>query len=187
MPLTLTLEFSDSDLDYFRSILAQTQQQAEGVDTPTILEHARKALDGVDLDKVSGFVRRRLEELRALVDMLEDEDWSLEEQERLDVVSALAYFYRPQDLVADDVPVLGLLDDAIMTELVMGEMRHEIQAYQDYCLFRAAAATHGGAQVSREDWYKARKHEIFERMRNRLVDRQRTSSGSGKLTTFSLT
>jgi hypothetical protein len=39
---------------------------------------------------------------------------------------------------------------------------------------------------SREDWYRARKHEIFERMRNRLERRQRTPGTSGKLTSFSL-
>lgn len=186
MSITLQLEFSDGDLEYFRKILAREQERSADLDTETIISKVRTALDSVDLDKVSGFVKRRIGQLRALVEMLEEEDWPLEEQERRDVASALAYFYRSEDVVPDSVPVLGLVDDAIIAELVLGEMQDEINAYREYCEFRASARQHGGENVSREDWYKARKHEIFERMRNRLERRQRTPGTSGKLTAFSL-
>ena len=39
------------------------------------------------------------------------------------VLEALAYFADPSDLVPDQIPGLGLLDDAIMVELVAQELR----------------------------------------------------------------
>jgi uncharacterized membrane protein YkvA (DUF1232 family) len=62
--------------------------------------------------------------------------WKLPEPDRARVVNSLAYFCEPDDLIPDDVPGLGFLDDAIMVELVVRELRHEIDAYQDFCSYR---------------------------------------------------
>jgi uncharacterized membrane protein YkvA (DUF1232 family) len=39
--------------------------------------------------------------------MIEDSEWKILAQERADVLSALAYFSDPEDLVPDHIPVLG--------------------------------------------------------------------------------
>jgi hypothetical protein len=68
--------------------------------------------------------------------MLEDEEWQLPDTERARVHPALAYFCEPCDLIPDHVTALGFLDDAIMVELVVEELRHELEAYDDFCRFR---------------------------------------------------
>jgi uncharacterized membrane protein YkvA (DUF1232 family) len=90
-----------------------------------------------------------------MVEMLDDKEWLLDEQERLDVVSALAYFYRDKDAIEDEVTRLGLIDDAIIVELVVRELKHEIEAYREFCEFRSSAEKIQGKKVSREDWYQA--------------------------------
>ena len=109
MSLNLNIKLSEQDLDYFRNTLTDAQQRAAGADEADIIDHARTALEQIDAGKVTSFVRDQLKNLRIMVEMLDDSEWPLEEQERLDVVSALAYFYRAGDAVPDEVPMLGLI------------------------------------------------------------------------------
>ena len=61
--------------------------------------------------------------------MVEDEDWNLPPEDVTRVINALAYFANAKDLIPDDVPGLGFLDDAVMVDLVMRELAHEVKAY----------------------------------------------------------
>ncbi len=77
-----------------------------------------------------------------------------------------------QDLVPDSVPVLGLVDDAIMLELVLRELQHELDGYEEFDAFRRAEArqrdkpgTH--RMVSREDWLQSRREALHARIRER--------------------
>ena len=64
--------------------------------------------------------------------MLEDGEWALPDDDRLRVLDALAYVADAHDLVPDSVPVLGLVDDAIMLELVLRELQHELDGYEEF-------------------------------------------------------
>ena len=54
-----------------------------------------------------------------LLAMLDDPEWQLPKLERGRVLDGLAYVADVEDLVPDNVPVLGLVDDAIMLELLL--------------------------------------------------------------------
>jgi uncharacterized membrane protein YkvA (DUF1232 family) len=82
------------------------------------------------------YVRKRLVEVQRLILMLEDEAWALSDPERSDVIETLAYFSDPDDLIPDDVEVIGLLDDAIMLELLLRRLRSVLGAYADFCAYR---------------------------------------------------
>ena len=93
---------------------------------------------------------------------------------------ALAYFSEPEDLIPDDIPGLGFIDDAIMIEMVTLELEHEIHAYRDFCVFRAAEASRLGdkaPEMGRSEWMESRRQELHSRMRRR---RRRGSGGSGR-------
>jgi uncharacterized membrane protein YkvA (DUF1232 family) len=81
------------------------------------------------------FVKDRIAKLEQLVRMLEDERWRLVGSDRARVLNVLAYFVDPDDLIPDRIPGIGYLDDAIMVELVVQELRHEIDAYRKFCEF----------------------------------------------------
>jgi hypothetical protein len=72
--------------------------------------------------------------------MLEDEAWALSDPERSDVIETLAYFSDPDDLIPDDVEVIGFLDDAIMLELLLRRLRVVLSTYAEFCAFRATLA-----------------------------------------------
>jgi len=115
------------------------------------------------------FVAERLQKLRLLIDMLSDIEWRLPQAEANRVLNALAYFAEPEDLIPDEIPGVGFLDDAIMIELICRELKHEIEAYQDFRDYRQRVRRDSGqnARVRREDWLENRRNELQSRMRRR--------------------
>jgi hypothetical protein len=118
--------------------------------------------------------------------MVGDTGWGLEEQDRSMVLEALSYFSEPEDLIPDEIPGLGFLDDAIMIEIVSRDLKHEIQAYRDFCVYRAAETNRVGQDamsLERSDWLEERRKQLHSRMRRR---RRRGRGGSGSSSPFSL-
>jgi uncharacterized membrane protein YkvA (DUF1232 family) len=136
MPYKLTIELSDRDLRHFRRELQRTRQAVSIADDEEILSAAAESLQRMRSSDVPDFVTARLVQLQTLLDMLTDPDWKLDEAERSPVLATLAYICDPEDVIPDQIPGLGLLDDAVMIELVFRELRHELEAYEDFRSFR---------------------------------------------------
>jgi uncharacterized membrane protein YkvA (DUF1232 family) len=140
-----------------------------------VVSAARGLLEKARAANAPSFVLERLDRLTMMIAMLEDEEWELPDNERARVHNALAYFCEPCDLIPDHVVALGFLDDAIMIELVVEELRDELEAYEDFCQFReeehARQAGGGGTRpagtVTRKDWLDAKRAELHERERSR--------------------
>ena len=132
MPLKLTIELSDRDLRHFRRELKRTREAVGIADDEEILAAAADMVQTLRSAELPDFVAQRLGKLETLHAMLTDPDWPLQPGERSPVLAALAYVCDPEDIIPDDLPGIGLLDDAVMIELVFRELRHEIEAYEDY-------------------------------------------------------
>jgi uncharacterized membrane protein YkvA (DUF1232 family) len=175
--MRITFELSEADLDHFREVMRKATSAAEVTDAEKITAAAQSLLDEVGESDVPEFISDRLKRLETLILMVHDQGWDLPGDERQRVLSALAYFSDPEDLIPDEIPGLGFLDDAIMIELVVRELKHEIEAYQDFCYFRNAEATRRGAdadELDRADWLVERRKQLHSRMRRR---RRGPSSG----------
>ena len=139
---------------------------------------AGKLLTEAGSMELPDFIMERLDKLDALIAMVRDEGWALPDDDRQRVLSALVYFADPKDIIPDNVPVLGYFDDAIAIELCVRELRHEIDAYDEFCDFRQTEADRRGmepAKVGRADWLASRRDELQDRMH-----RQRTrEAGTG--------
>lgn len=169
MGLRVTFELDDNDLRHFRLIMQQARTTAARIAPEDIVATAEELLASIGPEGAPAFVTERLRKLRLLIDMLKDIDWRLPQAEANRVLNALAYFAEPEDLIPDSIPGLGFLDDAIMIELICRELKHEIEAYQDFCDFRLRARREAGrkARVSRDDWLENRRTELQSRMRRR--------------------
>jgi uncharacterized membrane protein YkvA (DUF1232 family) len=172
MAFEVTFELKESDLDHFRNVMRQAQSGAKKLSEEDVLTNAKNLSLEVRGD-VPEFVKLRLQKLEMLVAMIEDEEWSIPEQERSDVLSALAYFSDPEDLVPDHIPVLGFLDDAIMIELVAEELQPDIEAFTEFCAYREREEDRSGdSTITREEWLGSKRRELHSRMRNRRSTRR---------------
>ncbi len=178
MSMRITLELSETDLNHFRKIMRKAIQSHKDTDSKLITDAALKVLDEVKGNKVPDFISERLGKLKLLVDMVHDTGWALPEKERKNVIGALAYFSDPQDLIPDEIPGLGFLDDAIMIELVVRALKHEIEAYVDFCDYRDAETTRhklSREEADRAEWLVDRRKQLQSRMRRRRGSRRRSA------------
>jgi len=187
MSLRVTLEFTENDLEHFRKLAQKAVAVSKELPRDKIISSARELLEHVDESSGGHYIRSRLRQLQSLIDILEDEGWGMQKVGQKRVLSALAYFNNPEDLIPDDIPGLGFLDDAIMVELLCRELKPEIDAYRDFVDYRAAAPRRRGvdpAELNRADFVKNREQALLSRMRRRR--RSRGASGGGGRSPFSL-
>lgn len=187
--MRVVIDLTENDLEHFRSAMRRAREAASHLDSHAITAAALKLLEHTREVAVPEFVSVRMKKINSLVAMVHDTGWGLTEAERKEILSALTYFCDPDDAIPDHIPVLGYVDDAIMIELVCEELKHELDAYQDFCEFRITDAMLSGdahaSGLSRHDWLAKRQEDLLERMRSRR-SRDRSYSGTGSFSLFSM-
>jgi hypothetical protein len=137
MSITLNFELNDRDLAHFHAAAERSRKAAEGKSEQEIVDCAVGMLADASKVHIPDFIKERLIRLDDMIAMVRDQGWALPDEDKQRVLSALTYFCDPQDVIPDHVEVLGFLDDAVMIELSVRELKHELDAYDDFCDFRA--------------------------------------------------
>jgi uncharacterized membrane protein YkvA (DUF1232 family) len=176
MPEKIVLELTDDDLSYFSRVMNDVWKKNEKKAEKELVDGARRLLRQATKIKAPEYVQSRLADLGVLVNMFDDKEWPLPEEDRRRIVAALGYFAVAKDLIPDKIPGIGLLDDALMAELVMRELKHEVTGYREFCEYRDNEATLRGKQATRADWLEAKRRQIFLRIKRRQEGRRRHSS-----------
>jgi uncharacterized membrane protein YkvA (DUF1232 family) len=176
MAIEVKFTLNDADLEHFRVVMKKAQGNIYGLNESSILENAKKLSSDVK-ESVPPFVSERLDKLETMVAIIEDGEWQIPDEERSEVISALAYFSEPEDLVPDHIPVLGFLDDAIMIELVAAEFKDDIDAFEEFCAYREREEGRAGDNtITRDEWLGAKRRDLHNRMRTRRSLRRGESS-----------
>ena len=176
--MKISFELSDKDLKYFRQVLQKVRKGRNSDNEDVILHEAKSMLVDVKNTDAPVFIRSRIAQLSKLIEMIEDKDWRLEGSDRKRVLNALAYFADPDDLIPDRVPGLGFLDDAIMVELVVQDMKHEIEAFEAFVIFRKEKRKE--QELTPERLEKRRANLQGRMRRRRRGDRDRHSRKRGR-------
>jgi uncharacterized membrane protein YkvA (DUF1232 family) len=176
--MKISFELSDKDLKYFRQLLMKVRKGDNAANEEVVLREAETLLDQVRQADAPEFIRSRIGQLGKLIEMVRDTQWRLEGSDRKRVLNALAYFADPDDLIPDRVPGLGYLDDAVIVELVVQDLRHEIEAYDAFVAFRAERKR---AASETPEALEKRRVALQARMRHRRRgDRERHMRVRGK-------
>ncbi len=176
--MQLTFELSERDLGYFRSALQAARAAVKDAEESEIIEAIRDVLDEIRSNEpLPDFVGRRIPELESLIQMLTDSEWHLPDADREQLLATFVYFGDPEDILPDDIPVIGYLDDVIIIELVTRELEHVRKAYDDFCEYRDAFDREHGKDVDaalRRDRLDRRRQQLHQRMKRRSAKSARS-------------
>jgi len=176
MGLKISFELSDRDLQYFREALKHSRNAVRHAEEGEILEAIRDVLEEIRSNEpLPDFVARRIPEIESFIQMLTDDEWQLPESERERLLSMFIYFADPEDILPDDIPVIGYLDDVIVIELIMQELYHVREAYEDFCEFRKSFDSEHGDSMDgavRRDRIDRRRQQLHQRMQRRSAGRK---------------
>ncbi len=123
------------------------------------------------------FVAKRIPQLESFISMLTDDEWQLPEADRERLLATFVYFADPEDILADDIPVIGYLDDVIIIELVVRELHHVRVAYDDFCQYRDEFDHKQGGKldpVIRRDRIDRRRQQLHQRMQRRSAQQKKS-------------
>lgn len=178
MSMRITFDLTDRDLRFFRKALRQSREAVRDAEESEIVDAIRDVLDEIrQSDPLPDFVGKRIPELESLLRMLADNDWKLPEVDRERLLATFCYFADPEDILPDDIPVIGYLDDVIILELVARELQHVREAYEDFCDFRENFDSEQGAGVDpviRRDRLDRRRQQLHQRMKRRSARQEKS-------------
>ena len=182
MSIDITFTLNNEDLKRFEDIVLKAKTTLEtGQGAQQVELAAMKMVKEARATNLPRFIEERFAKLELLINMVSDTEWELEDKERNTILSALAYFCDPEDLIPDHLPAIGFLDDAIYVEIIIQELSAEISSYEEFFKYRAAEEIRRknkglDTTVGREDWLADKRSVLHSRMRSR---RAGSSSSTG--------
>lgn len=164
MTFKVTFDLGDADLQHLAEVAQELQSAARERPTDRIVAAAREVyLKGAQAH-FADFVKERYSRLGLMLEMFEDAEWKLSQEDMQRLLNALACFGEPGSGASS-----ALLDQAIMIELVSRDLHHDLEAYRDFCKFRAAqmAKRRSPPGADREQWLSQRRETLQQRMHTR--------------------
>ena len=178
MGMSISFELTDRDLRFFRDALKQSREAVRDAEESEIIDAIRDVLDEIrQSEPLPDFVGQRIPMLESLIAMLTDDEWQLPATDRERLLATFVYFADPEDILDDDIPVVGYLDDVIVIELVLRELTHVREAYTDFCNFREdfdRKQGKTGDPVIRRDRLDRRRQQLHQRMQRRSAGQKKS-------------
>ena len=160
-------EIQPERLQHFNDVLGQIVPEAPALRMDQIVNAARRVIGRYRPGQRPAFVESRLQALLRLEEMAANPGWALAGEDRRRIALLRTYVDDPEGLIADSLPGVGQLDDALLIDLTLQALRDELADYEDYCRFCRVAADFASISMaevglSREHWLEAMR-QAYER------------------------
>lgn len=180
--MKFSIELSNRDLRFFREALKKSRNAVRHAEESEIIEAIGDVLAEIKNEEpLPDFVSKRIPQLESMIRMLQDDEWRLPNDARERLLATFIYFADPEDIVPDHIPVIGYIDDIIMIELVVRELHHAREAYDDFCDFRENYDKKPNSQqdgVIRRDRIDRKRQQLHQRMKRRLMKDRRAKKAT---------
>ena len=154
-----------ADIEKFNALVHELYRDAPQVDADAIAS-VSSWLEAQPVEQRELLLQARLGRLAELEVIRHDHDWPIDpaQEHRIDLI--LDYVAAENDLIPDNVPIYGYLDDALLLELAWPMLVEDIDDYRDFCHFRDEVGDRFGRPVHQIDWLRARAEEgaLWEQM-----------------------
>ncbi|HEU4774858.1 MAG TPA: hypothetical protein VFS82_10135 [Lysobacter sp.] len=154
----------------FDALLHEINPDAVRVD-PDRLQQLMIWLTGLTPTRLHHVLDRRLRRVEELRAMVEDFDWDTDESTRVRLARLVDYIDRDDDLIADQQPVFGMLDDILLIELAWPAFATEADEYRDFCAYRNDEHPDENGDRQRASWVRDRAAEVALWRHHLQVDR----------------
>lgn len=152
----------DAAIDRFNQLLARLQHPP--LDPDQLASAARQLSPPRAHGRPPACIEQRLRRATTIGLMSADPAWQPANEAAVPASLVMDYVRSERDLIPDQLPRIGRLDDAIVIDAAWPQLADEVQCYLDFCRIRRIEAELRGCEVSqfafgRDDWEQARRAE----------------------------
>jgi uncharacterized membrane protein YkvA (DUF1232 family) len=161
--MEIVVKLNEQDLEHFRSVMRKIYSARSDVDDKTIIKHARQTISEIRQSHAPEYIQERIGNLEALIGLLTNSHWKMPPEDRPKILETLAYFTEVHDLIPDELPGVGYLDDAFMIDITCQDFKDELEAYRDFCVYRVIEAQQNGRDISKAEgaeWLEHRHKQL---------------------------
>lgn len=153
-------EVDSSRLPLFNDAMRRMDPDAAPLGTDQFVTAARRVLERYPTGVTPAFVESRMRAWNHLQQLAADTDWNADADVLSRTEALREYIENPDDVLPDHLPSIGLLDDALLIDVALQNLRGELADYESFCHFRQVAADFAGVDVGetglgREQWLEA--------------------------------
>ena len=142
---------SENAIAEYNAILHALHEQAPQVDADQVISLARW-LQVQPAETAAATLHERMARVESLRCMLNDADWEFSSAFAQRARQLLDYVCRFDDLIPDELPLVGHLDDALLVELSWPALAGEVRDYSDFRRFNLETKPRGTPNERRLTW-----------------------------------
>jgi uncharacterized membrane protein YkvA (DUF1232 family) len=156
-----SIALANDQLERFNALARRLDPEMPTLSAEQMLGVIRRVLRTAAAGGQSPFIASRLRRAGEMRLLIGDPAWTLDAERAARISALLAYLDDPNDLIRDELPVVGHLDDALLVDIAMDGLRAELDDYAEFCRYRSAEIARGSdADIDRTRWEQARADEL---------------------------